>query len=258
MSAPATNDFSPAPVRITTRTLSSYLSSRIARRSSSSVRVLSAFSTLGRLMVTIAVASSRSISWLSKDITVGTGTSASRARSLRPGTRRTSSRRTAADRARRPWRSRRRPATRKRRRSPSAADGSALLASHRDVVGVDDDEHVEQAGDDQEGVAVLVGDGADVAAAITERAGKEVGGADAEIGERREADQRIGQLEREQPAADHEPDGEHQRQRKHEDQALAAPPEPEVAGAGDRPRRQAQKHERAGLCLLCRGCAHGR
>ena len=73
MSAPATNDFSPAPVRITTRTLSSCLSSRIARRRSSSVWVLSAFSTFGRLIVTIAVAPSRSISRLSKAITVGTG-----------------------------------------------------------------------------------------------------------------------------------------------------------------------------------------
>src|SRR4029079_12593404 len=69
MSAPATNDFSPAPVTITARALSSCLRSRIARRSSSSVGEFSALSTLGRLIVSSAIAPSRSSSRLSKAIT---------------------------------------------------------------------------------------------------------------------------------------------------------------------------------------------
>ena len=50
------------------------------------------------------------------------------------------------------------------------------------------------------------------------------GDADAEVGERREADQRIGQVERKQPAADREADREHQRQRDEEDQPLGRRP----------------------------------
>src|SRR4051812_35721911 len=66
MSAPAMNDFSPAPVRITARTASSCFSSRTARRSSSSVWVLSALRTLGRLTVRTATPPSRAIRRLSK------------------------------------------------------------------------------------------------------------------------------------------------------------------------------------------------
>src|SRR4029077_6234470 len=66
MSAPATNDLSPAPVRMTTRTLSSCFRSRRTRRSSSSVCVFSALSTFGRLIVTMATALSRSNRRLSK------------------------------------------------------------------------------------------------------------------------------------------------------------------------------------------------
>src|ERR1700687_1189922 len=72
MSAPATNDLSPAPVRITARTSSSRFKSRATRRSSSRVRALRALRTLGRLIVTSATAPSRSRSRLS---TVMTGTS---------------------------------------------------------------------------------------------------------------------------------------------------------------------------------------
>src|SRR5499427_5570758 len=69
MSAPATNDLSPAPVTITTRIASSASSSTIARRSSSSVCAFSALSTLGRLMVIVATAPSRSSRRVSKTIT---------------------------------------------------------------------------------------------------------------------------------------------------------------------------------------------
>ena len=45
-----------------------------------------------------------------------------------------------------------------------------------------------------------------------------------EIGERREADQRLRQLERKQPAADREADREHQRQRDEKNQPLQRRP----------------------------------
>ena len=60
MSAPATNDFSPAPVITTQRTVSSCRSPAIVACSSSSVALLSALRTFGRFTVTIAVAPSRS------------------------------------------------------------------------------------------------------------------------------------------------------------------------------------------------------
>src|SRR6478672_3717461 len=69
MSAPATNDLSPAPVTMTTRMSASYFSSRIARRSSSSVSELSALSTFGRLIVRTADAPSRSRRRLTKAMT---------------------------------------------------------------------------------------------------------------------------------------------------------------------------------------------
>ncbi len=55
MSAPATNDFSPAPVRITTRTSRSCFRSVKTVRSSPMVAMLRALRTLGRLMVTWAI-----------------------------------------------------------------------------------------------------------------------------------------------------------------------------------------------------------
>src|SRR5712692_2453118 len=54
MSAPATKALSPAPVTMTTRTVSSCFSSSIRRRSSSTDSLWSALRTLGRLIVTIA------------------------------------------------------------------------------------------------------------------------------------------------------------------------------------------------------------
>src|SRR5947208_86928 len=70
MSAPATKALSPAPVRITARTLSSCFRSSTARRSSSIVCEFSALRTLGRLTVTTAIAPSRSRRRLSKAIAV--------------------------------------------------------------------------------------------------------------------------------------------------------------------------------------------
>src|SRR5437773_6940075 len=66
MSAPATNAFSPEPVRTIALTWSSPLHSSIARRSSSMVWEFSAFKTFGRLMVMTTIAPSRSRRRLSK------------------------------------------------------------------------------------------------------------------------------------------------------------------------------------------------
>src|SRR5262249_43059762 len=57
ISAPATNAFSPAPVRITTRTAASFLACSKPAPSSRTVAELSAFRTAGRLTVMIAIAS---------------------------------------------------------------------------------------------------------------------------------------------------------------------------------------------------------
>src|SRR5687767_10790115 len=66
MSAPATKDFSPAPVSTTARTPASSLNAVMARASSVSVWLFKALRTFGRLRVTMATASSRSSRRLSK------------------------------------------------------------------------------------------------------------------------------------------------------------------------------------------------
>src|SRR5687768_15053205 len=66
MSAPATKAFSPAPVSTTARTPASSLNAVMARASSVSVWLFKALRTFGRLRVTMATASSRSIRRLSK------------------------------------------------------------------------------------------------------------------------------------------------------------------------------------------------
>ena len=78
------------------------------------------------------------------------------------------------------------------------------------------------------------------------------GDADAEIGEGREADQRLRQIERKQPAVKREADREHQRQRDEKDQPLGPPPEPQMTGAGNGPGREAQQHERCPIASLRR------
>ena len=121
---------------------------------------------------------------------------------------------------------------------------AASLAAEGDVVGVDDDQQIQQAGDDEEGVAVLVGHRADLPGAEPERGGDEIRQADAEVGERRQADQRLGEVERKQPAL--EPGrwrtsaaGRPGRS------APCAAAEPQMAGARDGPGREAEQHETA-------------
>src|ERR1700683_5044648 len=69
MSAPATKDFSPAPVSTTTRTSSRRAASPNTSSSSARVRASSAFNTFGRLIVTTRTAPSCSTSTFSKAIT---------------------------------------------------------------------------------------------------------------------------------------------------------------------------------------------
>ena len=138
-------------------------------------------------------------------------------------------------------------------RACSRTSSLAITAKIRD-----DDQQIQQSGDDQEGVAVFVGDRADVAGAVAERARDEIGGADTEVGDRGQRDQRVGEIERRQAPLDRETDREHQRQRHEDNQPLGPPSEPQMAGAGDRPRRQAQQHEATRLGFFSGGSAHGR
>jgi hypothetical protein len=62
MSAPATNDFSPPPVRTMARTSASSRAAAISRSSSASVAAFSALSTFGRLIVIVRTPPSRSTS----------------------------------------------------------------------------------------------------------------------------------------------------------------------------------------------------
>ena len=100
------------------------------------------------------------------------------------------------------------------------------------------DEHVEQAGDDQKGVAVLVGDGAHLARAVTERAGGEVESADAEIGERGERDERLRQIERKEAALNARPIANMSGSATRKISPFAAP-QPQVPAPGDGPRGEA-------------------
>ena len=95
MSAPATNDFSPAPVSTTTRTASSCWRSRIAACSSSSVCAFNALRTLGRLIVSVATAPLRSTAGSLDSFFLSEGvaprTPYTRSRACRGGTERESS-----------------------------------------------------------------------------------------------------------------------------------------------------------------------
>ena len=71
----------------------------------------------------------------------------------------------------------------------------------------------------------------------------------AKVGEGREPDERVGEVEGKQPALDREPDGEHQGEGARNIEPLGPPAEPQVAGAGDRPGREAQEDEAPWLGL---------
>ena len=102
--------------------------------------------------------------------------------------------------------------------------------------------------DDQEAVAVLVGDlGHDAVAGAGQRARASHGSPDAEIGDGGQRDQRLRQVERKDAAVQQQPDQEHRRQREQEDQPLLPAPEPEMAGPGHGPGRQADEDEHARL-----------
>src|SRR5262249_20014656 len=235
----------PAPVRITTRTAASAFRSRIARRSSSIVCAFSALSTFGRLMVTTADAPSRSSRRLAKAMATPADQN---------GNGYISQPRTIADAMKPP---NIRPPYRSCARGSSFAITAKIsetknakivrstiwlritagpsLPAHRRVVRVDDDEQVQQAGDDQKRAAVLVGHRAHVAAAVPERRRDEIREPDAEVGHRRERDERIAELDRREPAANRYADREHQRKRDEKDETLRPAPEPQVTRAGHCP-----------------------
>jgi hypothetical protein len=75
-----------------------------------------------------------------------------------------------------------------------------------------------------------------------ESLGHEIRQADAEVGARRQADERIAEVEREDAALNPQADGEHHRKQHEERQTLLHPALPEMAGTGHRPRRRAN-HE---------------
>src|SRR5687767_6931854 len=152
-------------------------------------------------------------------ITRGADRAASRRRCRRRRSRRTSWRRAAAARADRRASASRRRLTRTARTRSSARRVSSL-APLCDVEGVEHDEHVQQAGDDEEGVAVLVGDGDDAPLAGARQLGDEVREADADVRERRQRDERLRQLERKEAPLDPQPEREHQRQGDEEDDPL--------------------------------------
>src|SRR5439155_6807059 len=129
--------------------------------------------------------------------------------------------------------------------------------AQRHIVHVDDDEQIEQSGHDQEGVAVFVRPCSHVPCPEPERPGNEIRNADADVGDGGEADEPLRHVEREQAAVKADADREHGRQRDQKDETLRLPPEPQVTGAGSRPRREAQQHEPARLRLLGGGGAHG-
>ena len=121
------------------------------------------------------------------------------------------------------------------------------------VVRVDHDERVEEAGHDQEGVAVLVADRADIAGAKTDCARDEIGDADAEMGQGGERHQRLRDVEREQSSVNTKTNGEHERNRDEKRETFEAAPLPEVTGARDGPGDKTQQHDAARLRFFCAG-----
>src|SRR5258708_2106597 len=101
----------------------------------------------------------------------------------------------------------------------------ASLPAEGHVVRVDDDEKIQEAGDDQKRVAVLVRRRAHLARAVPHRARDEIHRADADVGQRREQRERLGRIDgkdREQASANRETNRVHQRQRDQKDEAFAA------------------------------------
>src|SRR5918992_1023090 len=120
-------------------------------------------------------------------------TGATRVRYLRRRTRRRCGQRAGAVRADRRASAPRRPLTRRRQTTTSAPNGSSLTAL-RDVECVQYDKHVQQARNDDEGVAVLVGSGYDVPRPELQCLGDEVWNPDTDVGERGERHERLGWL----------------------------------------------------------------
>src|SRR5512140_1280476 len=82
------------------------------------------------------------------------------------------------------------------------------LASDGRVVHVQDDQHVQKARDDEEGVGVLEGDGRHLPLPPSQRPRGEVREPEGHVGRSREEHQRLRGLEGKQPALEREADGE--------------------------------------------------
>src|SRR5687768_9299139 len=113
---------------------------------------------------------------------------------------------------------------------------SRLFPSHRNVERVEDDEEVQQAGDDQERVAVLVGNSRYRPAARAHHARDEPWNPDAHVGDRFEEDERLGRLERKNAPFQQQAGPEHREERQEEHSRLLPAAEPEMTRAGNRPR----------------------
>src|SRR4029077_13693218 len=106
------------------------------------------------------------------------------------------------------------------RRASTGRSGCALLAAESDIVGVDDDEKIEQAGRHHKRIAIFVGHRAHLAGADPKRARDEVRDSDSEIGNARKPDERVRQLEWKEAALNRQTDCEHERERDKENQSF--------------------------------------
>src|SRR5215218_6698286 len=100
------------------------------------------------------------------------------------------------------------------------------LPAQRDIPRVRHDQQVEQTRHNQEGVPVFVRGGHHGARTGGEAPRQEIRHADPHVRYRCQSDERLADLEREQPALQQQADCEHQRQRDQEYQSLGASPEP--------------------------------
>ena len=123
----------------------------------------------------------------------------------------------------------------------------------RDIEGVEHHQHVQQARDDQKGIAVFVGERDDAPGAGARTSRDEEQDADAHIGQGGKRDQRLADLQRKEPALEPEAAQKHESQGDEKRDAFLNSPEKEMAGARDRPRGQADQ-----ICVNGRLLAIGR
>ena len=97
--------------------------------------------------------------------------------------------------------------------------------------------------------------------AEVERAGDEVRHAHAEVGDGGKADQRVGEIERGEPAVEPEADREHREQARGKRRGLLPPSLHQMTGAGHEPRHHTHdggRHESSLPQVFCRDGRHDR